>query len=851
MDDDGPCLFRAGQSTTHHTKSMKPSILLVTTFLAMAGCVAHWSGLWGTWVFDDQIAILENDSIRTSSSLRLLMQPRGVAYLTFRINYGINEFRPFGYQVVNLFIHMLNAILLWLCLRELLVERATFWNRTLARHGETASFSIALVWAVHPITTQAVAYLVQRMESLWSLCFLAGLKLFLLGIRCEPGSRFAGFLKDPLTWSVVCFWLGMGCKEPIVLSLVVLPTILYLFSMPSSERSRRQRFRLKTFFVVLILPLAIGIPTVVLPMLLANSETSSGGLFVATVSPFEYWLTQPEALGIYLLRIFVPLGYCFDYLWPPQSNAGWLVLQWIVLITVMSFIIHGLRRRQSWTIFPILFLTQVATTSLIPLIDLVVEHRVYMASAWLIAFCFVVVSIGYEKLSKLSDIPQASTVAGERLSIHAITAMIAIPLAVLCYQRSSIYQDPGMLWSDTVEKAPWNYRARVNFAETLIDNGDSVEAVHQCRLAVESDAFDRQPDVQKAQVLEALAIAYSENNQYEQAVQICQQAIEMTPGGSDQLLRLADIHAERGQLSEAITALERAIENRPDRIDLRVNLVRILVAAKQWMEAQQAIDALVERTSSPPKALTESSTVVAYMTDDQRLFERKLATVSDSAARKRIWSKIADALAASERWDEARAARKKAGIPPPSPTGNPSRLNQLIADRKFEQAYDLIQQAMQNELEPQQQVFWAAEAAKLDARRGKFDAARQRLKVLADQNPAEPIVWTSLGDVARWSNDVPAAVKFYESALSFNPKDSSTLNNLGALLSPKDPDRAEKLFSQAIDSDPKNFRAWHSRGNNYVRLGRIPDAIECYQNALAINPGFQPSRQILNRLGDF
>lgn len=827
---------------------MKPSIPLVTIVLAMAGCVAHWSGLWGTWVFDDQIAILENDSIRTSSPLRLAMQPRGVAYLTFRINYFVNEIRPFGYHVVNLFIHVLNAILLWLCLRELFVERANSWNRTLARHGETVSCSIALVWVIHPITTQAVAYLVQRMESLWSLCFLAGLKLFLWGIRCEPGSRFAGFFKDPLTWSIGCFWLGMGCKEPIVLSLAVLPTILYLFSKLSNENVRRQRFRLKTFFVVLILPLAIGIPTVVLPMLLTNSETSSGGLFVATVSPIEYWLTQPEALGIYLLRTFLPMGYCFDYLWPPQTNVVWLLLQWIVLITVVLFIIHGLRRRQSWTIFPILFLTQVATTCLIPLIDLVVEHRVYMASAWLIAFCVVVVSIGYEKLAKPSDFPQASSVAGERLTIRAITAVIAIPLAVLCYQRSSIYQDPAALWSDTVDKAPWNYRARVNFAETLIDNGNSIEAVRQCRLAVESDAFDRQPDVQKAQVLEALAIAYSENGQYEQAVQICQQAIELTPGGSDQLLRLADIHAERGQLSEAITALERAIENRPDRNELRVNLVRILVATNQWLEAQQAIDALSERTSSPPNALMESSTVVAYMTDNQRLFERKLAMVSDSAARKRIWSRIADALAASERWDEARAARKKAGINPDSQTGNPSRLNQLIADRKFEQANDLIQEAMRSELEPQQKIFWAAEAAKLDARRGKLDAAKRQLKTLAEQNPNEPIVWTSLGDVARWSNDVPGAVKFYESALRFNPEDSSTLNNLGALLSPKDPDRAEKLFSKAIDSDPKNFRAWHSRGNNYVRLGRIPDAIKCYQNALAINPDFQPSQQILNRL---
>ncbi len=92
------------------------------------------------------------------------------------------------------------------------------------------------------------------------------------------------------------------------------------------------------------------------------------------------------------------------------------------------------------------------------------------------------------------------------------------------------------------------------------------------------------------------------------------------------------------------------------------------------------------------------------------------------------------------------------------------------------------------------------------------------------------------------------AIAAYEKALQLGDEQSFTLNNLGSLVSPQDPQRAEAYLRHAVELDPGNHQAWHSLGNTLVRQNRLADAVSCYRRALQLQPDFTPSQETLQKI---
>ena len=346
---------------------------------------------------------------------------RWLTYATLQLNYQIGRLDPFGYHVFNMAVHLAASMALWGVMRELLVHRRSHWPSAIGSNAAGIAFTVTLLWAVHPITTQAVAYVIQRAESMWSLGFLSGFYLFLrAGRAADTTAKRNGIL----ALSILCFWLGMACKEPIVVALAILPIADRVFHHNSTTRPFRHR---RKYYGVLLMPVVIAAPLVILPGMLQKSQTSSVGLFVEAVNPIEYWRTQPEALLVYAGKILLPVRQCFDYLWPPQNHPAVLLVEWIALITLVLFCIRGIYRRQAWCLFPALFLLCVSTTSMVPMIDLVVEHRIYLASAWLIASLVIGAVVAIERVANPEPTQVSSRTIGFRWS-----AAVAV---VVCGRR--------------------------------------------------------------------------------------------------------------------------------------------------------------------------------------------------------------------------------------------------------------------------------------------------------------------------------------------------------------------------------------------------------------------------------
>ena len=196
--------------------------LLAASAIIAVTVAAYWHSLDGEFMFDDRVWIVENPSIKHLWPLGDVLLPADAAHvggrpivsLSLAVNYALGGLDVRGYHAVNLAIHICAALVLFGVVRRTLVL-----PRLIARFGEAATplaAIVALIWAVHPIQTEAVSYVIQRAESLVGLFYLLTLYCFIRGATARA--------TKPL-WYLACFvacLLGMATKEVMVTAPIVL-----------------------------------------------------------------------------------------------------------------------------------------------------------------------------------------------------------------------------------------------------------------------------------------------------------------------------------------------------------------------------------------------------------------------------------------------------------------------------------------------------------------------------------------------------------------------------------------------------------------------------------------------------
>src|SRR3989337_1392532 len=144
-------------------------------FLAVAGFAVYYNALEGPFVFDDIDYIRENEKIRHLGNFLDLSGTRYLGFLSFAINYQLNGYDTFGYHLVNVVLHIFNAALVYL-LVEALFEAARAGQ--VENAGRVPALFAALLFLTHPLETQAVSYITQRLVSPTAFLYLLSLGLY-------------------------------------------------------------------------------------------------------------------------------------------------------------------------------------------------------------------------------------------------------------------------------------------------------------------------------------------------------------------------------------------------------------------------------------------------------------------------------------------------------------------------------------------------------------------------------------------------------------------------------------------------------------------------------------------------
>jgi protein O-mannosyl-transferase len=258
------------------------------------------------------------------------LQTRPLTQFTFRLNYLAGGTSPSGYHLVNLLLHLIVVCLLFQLLQEVLSEKI--------------AFIAALLFAVHPIQSEAVAYVFARSSILATLfCLLC----------------WRAWRRDQTALAMVWFGAALLSKE----ECVTFPFVLMLLGPK----------RWKPLIAMLAMAVAVGLHTVYATKAIAGS----GAGFTAGVSPLEYFAAQGLVLTRYFRLLAVPWGFTID---PEIRTVLWKeLIAWSVVIASLIY-----WRANRWFIAGMILL--IPSSSVFPAADLAADRRMYLP---LVAFSVV------------------------------------------------------------------------------------------------------------------------------------------------------------------------------------------------------------------------------------------------------------------------------------------------------------------------------------------------------------------------------------------------------------------------------------------------------------------------------
>jgi tetratricopeptide (TPR) repeat protein len=454
--------------------------LLVALALALVAFAIYAVALDGPFIYDDVSTIRDNPAVRvTALDFTQLRDSasgpvgRPLAYLSFGLNHYFGGYETRGYHAVNVAIHATTGFLVYLLARltfQLLCS-APGRRRPSSAALTLASLFAAVLFVVHPVQTQAVTYVVQRMTSMASCFYLLALLLYVLGRQ-----RSGGYGRWSLWAAGGGAWLLSLASKEIAVSL---PAAVLLYEWAFFQD-------LDTGWLRRRLGLAAGLLALLLAVVLSYLGASPVDRILAEYEhyPFslrERLLTEPRVLVFYLSLLLWPAPARLDLVPDVPLSGGLLdppatLLSMLFLAGMLAVAVLGARRWRLLSFSILWFFLQLGIESSFWALDIAFEHRLYLPMfgvALLVASPLVFA-------------------AGMQLRVRCVGACVLLALlGAATHVRNRVWTDSVGFWSDSVAKSPASARAHTNLGVALLGVGRANPAAEEFVRALELNPGDR------------------------------------------------------------------------------------------------------------------------------------------------------------------------------------------------------------------------------------------------------------------------------------------------------------------------------------------------------------------------
>lgn len=541
------------------TEPLRRSTFLFLSSIATivaAGLVAYSNTFQVPFLFDDIPRILDETAIRQLWPPTVAMHNtnRPFAHYTFAMNYAVNGYHVWGYHAINLGIHLAASLVLFGIVRRTLQSNASMDSR----FAIWVAFVISILWALHPLNTQAVTYIVQRLESLMGLAYLTTLYCFIRSQQSRIGWLWS-------VMSILACGFGMGCKEVMVTA----PIVVLWYDRAYVANSWQEIFTKRSLYYF-GLTLTWGV--LAWSMLHHSEDYNNGSLInVPGLTSWTYLLSQSSVIVHYLGLAFWPSGQCVYHAWPVARSVAnvWPQLLFVTLLLAAS--LWGVSRYPKASFLGCsFFLILAPTSSIVPIKDLVFEHRMYLPLSIVIAS---VVMGAYQLLSRLPFKPRLKNQVG-----LSIALLIAFLLGVTTWERNKVYQSEVSVWTDAVAKSPRNTTVLIGLGG-IYSKKNRFEEARECFLK----ALEIEPDNSKAN--SNFAGMLIDLREYDLARHYLDRALSLDPKDADAISNMGHLLFDTGNYEKAVLYYQAATNNDPNNEELQSSLVASLIQDGRLDEA--------------------------------------------------------------------------------------------------------------------------------------------------------------------------------------------------------------------------------------------------------------------------
>lgn len=560
--------------------------LIAVALILIAGLASYWGTLKGPFVYDDIRAILQNESIRLenlglSSLLKAAFSGasarRPVAGLSLALNYYAGGYSPWGYHAFNIAVHMLNGVLVYILALRLLKgfgpSPGALETGALSPAKASAVLA-ALVFTLHPIQTQAVSYVIQRMTSLATAFYLLAFILYLLGRERRGGPGMVFYAGGVVAWA-----LALGSKE--IAAVLPISILAYEWCRGGigifANRKPIIIAALVVLAAIVCVPLFLGKePLRAIQDTYRNYDFTMG----------ERLLTQPRVVVFYLSLIMLPLpsrlnlDHYFETsrsLLEPWTTAASILF--LALLLAFSFYVRRYRPVYAFAILWF-FIHLVIESSFIGL-DMIFEHRLYLP---MFGVCLALGSWAAGFLHK------------RRLEACLLCGLICLLLAWGTISRNRVWQDEAALWEDAVSKNPGSHWARNSLGMAYLARGELSKAVDQLKSALRIRPGHSPTKIN-------LAVALARQGRLKDASAMLEEVLSANPNDFEALYNMSLVLAREGRLDDAAIRLRKALAIRPANDQANATMGRILMAKGNIQDALPYIRKAIKSNPSNPEAL--------------------------------------------------------------------------------------------------------------------------------------------------------------------------------------------------------------------------------------------------------
>jgi protein O-mannosyl-transferase len=559
------------QASRKGPRSPAPGPRPLFWLLAGAAFVAVWwaysPALRGPFMFDDSALPFALPSFSAPLSVWL----RGVRPLlmfTYWLNSKISGSETFSFHVFNVVFHCCTAVLVFFIVRRL-VE----WSGAMHSRRDLLAGFAAAIFLLHPMQTEAVAYLAGRSEGFSVMLVYAAFAVFLY----RPGPEISGRTSAEV---LLLFLAALASKEHTVALPVLLLLTDYWWNQGAVLKALRGNWRLYAPMVAG----ALGGVLYFLPLLL---HSQSAGFGLKDLTWYQYLFTQFRALFVYPGLFLLPVGQNVDWDFPLSRTLldHGSVIGMVVLLALAGAAFYYRRRFPLATYGFFVYLVLMApTSSVLPIKDPLAERRLYFS---MLGLLLIVVDV-------------LARVKVERRTLSYSCAAVALLAAFATHARAALWADPVALWEDTTRKSPNKSRTHFQLAAAYTDAQRYSAAIAEFQKTAQLDkpdynllidwglAYDsmNRPEealakLRQAAALEAtghvysqIGMIYAKRREYPEALEALAQAEKINPGWAPTFNYRAKIKFQQNDYAGAVADYRRALALDPTLADAREELAR-------------------------------------------------------------------------------------------------------------------------------------------------------------------------------------------------------------------------------------------------------------------------------------